>query len=89
MHELRVSHMYGEYRSTAYFQGQGVDLLRQAGVRGFEVVQDPAIASMPAFTFSGLHRLFRQRGRRPAEMAGPQRVRRSPTTSPGSRAGTS
>ncbi len=45
--------MYGEYRSTAYFQGQGVDLLRQAGVRGLEAVQDPAIATLPAFTFSG------------------------------------
>ena len=53
VHELRVSHMYGEYRSTAYFQGQGVDLLRQAGVRGLEVVQDPTIATLPAFTFSG------------------------------------
>jgi len=53
VHELRVSRMYGEYRSTAYFQGQGVDLLRQAGVRGLEAVQDPAIATLPAFTFSG------------------------------------
>ena len=53
VHELRVSRMYGEYRSTAYFQGQGVDLLRQAGVRGLESVQDPAIATLPAFTFSG------------------------------------
>jgi len=53
VHELRLSHMYGEYRSTAYFQGEGVDLLRQAGVRGLEVVQDPAIATLPAFTFSG------------------------------------
>src|SRR5262245_28955384 len=53
VHELRASRMYGEYRSTAYFQGQGVDLLRQAGVRGLEVVQDPAIATLPAFTFSG------------------------------------
>ena len=28
--------MYGEYRSTAYFQGQGVDLLKQAGITGLE-----------------------------------------------------
>jgi hypothetical protein len=56
VHELRLSHMYGEYRSTAYFQGQGVDLLRQAGVRGLEVVQDPAISTIPTFTFSGYTR---------------------------------
>jgi len=53
VHELRASRMYGEYRSTAYFQGDGVELLRQAGVRGLEAVQDPAIATLPAFTFSG------------------------------------
>ena len=53
VHEVRLSRIYGEYRSTAYFQGQGVDLLRQAGVRGLEAVQDPAIATLPAFTFSG------------------------------------
>jgi hypothetical protein len=54
VHEVRFSRMYGEYRSTAYFQGQGVDLVqRQAGVRGLEATQDPAIASLPAFSFSG------------------------------------
>jgi len=58
VHELRLSHMYGEYRSTAYFQGQGVDLLRQAGVHGLEVVQDPAISTIPAFTFSGYTSFF-------------------------------
>ena len=46
--------MYGEYRSTAYFQGQGVDLLRQAGVtrsrRRFRIRRSRAL---PAFTFSG------------------------------------
>ena len=47
-HEARFSRMYGEYRSTAYFQGQGVDLLSQAGVTGLEGIQDPAIASLPA-----------------------------------------
>jgi hypothetical protein len=53
VHELRVSRMYGEYRSTAYFQGQGADLLARAGVRGLEQAQDPAISSLPAFSFSG------------------------------------
>jgi hypothetical protein len=54
VHEVRFSRMYGEYRSTAYFQGQGVDLVqRQAGVAGLEATQDPAIASLPAFSFSG------------------------------------
>ena len=53
VHEVRFSRMYGEYRSTAYFQGQGVDLHRQAGVTGLEGIQDPNIASLPAFAFSG------------------------------------
>ena len=53
VHELRVSRMYGEYRSTAYFQGQGSELLASAGVRGLEQAQDPAISSLPAFSFSG------------------------------------
>jgi hypothetical protein len=53
VHEFRFSRMYGEYRSTAYFQGQGVQLLQQAGVTGHESIQDPNIASIPAFTFSG------------------------------------
>jgi hypothetical protein len=53
VHEARFSRMYGEYRSTAFFQGQGVQLLQQAGVTGLEGIQDPAIASIPAFTFSG------------------------------------
>ena len=54
VHEVRFSRMYGEYRSTAYFQGQGVDLVQQqAGVRGLAGIQDPAIASLPAFTING------------------------------------
>ena len=54
VHEVRFSRMYGEYRSTAYFQGQGTQLVQQqAGVRGLAGVQDPAIASLPAFNFSG------------------------------------
>jgi hypothetical protein len=54
VHEIRFSRMYGEYRSTAYFQGQGVQLVQQqAGVRGLAGIQDPAIASLPAFSISG------------------------------------
>lgn len=53
IHELRISRMYGEYRSTAYFQGEGTRLLQQAGVTGLEGIQDPNIASLPAFSFSG------------------------------------
>ena len=54
VHEVRFSRMYGEYRSTAYFQGQGVDLVQnQAGVKGLAGIQDPAIASLPAFTING------------------------------------
>ena len=33
--------------------GEGSDLLAQAGVKGLEQAQDPAIASLPAFSFSG------------------------------------
>ena len=53
VHEVRFSRMYGDYRSTVYFQGQGVALLQQAGVTGHEAIQDPNIASIPAFTISG------------------------------------
>ena len=54
VHEVRFSRMYGEYRSTAYFQGQGVDLVqRQGGITGLEMTQDPTIGSLPAFNFSG------------------------------------
>jgi Carboxypeptidase regulatory-like domain len=54
VHEVRFSRMYGEYRSTAYFQGQGVQLVQQqAGIRGLEGIQDPNIASLPAFSISG------------------------------------
>ena len=53
VHELRFSHLYGQYRSTAYFQGEGVDLLAQAGVTGLQGIQDPVISTIPAFSFSG------------------------------------
>ena len=56
--------MYGEYRSTAYFQGEGVNLVQQqAGVRGLEGIQDPNIASLPAFSFSGYAGILRKRRR--------------------------
>ena len=53
VHELRISRMYGEYRSTAYLQGEGAGLLALAGVRGLEQAQDPVISSLPAFAISG------------------------------------
>src|SRR5436190_11747134 len=53
IHEFRISFLYGEYRSTAYFQGQGVDFNKAAGITGLEANQDPAIASLPAFSWSG------------------------------------
>ena len=76
VHEVRFSRMYGEYRSTAYFQGQGVSLVQeQAGVRGLAGIQDPNIASLPAFSFSGYHRFLGKRRGRPSEMAGQRRIR--------------
>jgi len=53
IHEARVSFSYGEYRSNAYFQGQGADLNRQAGITGLEANQDSSISSLPAFSWSG------------------------------------
>ncbi|PWU06550.1 MAG: hypothetical protein C5B51_12035 [Terriglobia bacterium] len=53
IHEARVSFTYGEYRSNAYFQGQGADLNKQAGITGLEGNQDATIASLPAFSWSG------------------------------------
>jgi len=53
IHEARVSFTYGEYRSNAYFQGQGADLNRQAGITGLEGNQDASISSLPAFSWSG------------------------------------
>ena len=54
IHEIRVSFMYGEYRSTAYFQGQGAELNKAAGLTGLEANQDASISSLPAFSWSGL-----------------------------------
>ncbi len=54
IHEVRFSLMYGEYRSTAYYQGQGADFNKTAGLTGLEANQDASISSLPAFTWSGL-----------------------------------
>jgi hypothetical protein len=54
MHEVRVSFMYGEYRSNAYFQGQGAEFNRAAGLTGLQDNQDPTISSLPAFSWAGL-----------------------------------
>ncbi|HEV2416930.1 MAG TPA: TonB-dependent receptor [Terriglobia bacterium] len=51
--QLRLSGMFGEYRSTAYFQGQGANILQQAGVTGLQGLQNPATSSIPGFSFSG------------------------------------
>ena len=53
IHEVRFSTLFGQYRSSAYFQGQGVQFNKEAGITGLERNQDPAIASIPAFSFSG------------------------------------
>ena len=53
VHEFRFSHLFGQYRSTAYFQGQGAQLDQQAGIIGLQGLQQADISSIPAFTFSG------------------------------------
>ncbi|MCU1325782.1 MAG: hypothetical protein JWN34_1152, partial [Bryobacterales bacterium] len=54
IHEIRVSFMFGQYRSTAYFQGEGAAINKAAGLTGLEANQDVAISSLPAFSWSGL-----------------------------------
>jgi hypothetical protein len=51
--ELRLGGMFGDYRSTAYFQGQGTKILQQAGIAGIEGLQNSATSSIPVFSFSG------------------------------------
>jgi len=53
IHEIRLSLQYGEYRSDAYFQGQGAAFNKAAGLTGLETNQDATISSLPAFSFSG------------------------------------
>ena len=54
IHEIRFSFLYGEYRSNAYFQGQGAAFNKAAGLTGLEMNQDASISSLPAFSWSGL-----------------------------------
>ncbi len=53
IHEFRFSHLFGRYRSTAYFQGKGSQFNQEAGITGLDSVQEPNISSLPAFSFSG------------------------------------
>ena len=53
IHEVRFSTLFGQYRSTAYFQGQGAKFNQEAGIKGLEGTQDPGISSLPAFSWSG------------------------------------
>lgn len=51
--QMRLGAMFGDYRSTAYFQGQGASLMQQAGILGIAALQNPATSSIPQFAFSG------------------------------------
>jgi hypothetical protein len=53
IHEARFSNMYGQYRSTAYFQGQGSQFNKAVGITGLEATQEADISTLPAFTWSG------------------------------------
>jgi hypothetical protein len=53
IHEARFSYMFGKYRSTAYFQGQGSQFDQQAGLTGLEATQQADISTLPAFSWSG------------------------------------
>ena len=53
VHEFRFSHLFGSYRSVAYFQGQGTQIDQQAGITGLQGLQQADISSIPAFSFSG------------------------------------
>jgi hypothetical protein len=53
IHEARFSHLFGKYRSNAYFQGKGTQFNQEAGITGLEGVQEANISSLPTFSFSG------------------------------------
>jgi hypothetical protein len=55
VNEVLFSHLQGQYRSTAYFQGQGVAMNQAAGIDPSTLsgLQNPAISSFPIFTLSG------------------------------------
>ena len=74
VHELRISRMYGEYRSTAYFQGQGgrpADAGRRAGTGAGAGSGDLQPAGL---LLLGLCRVLGERRRWPSEVAEPRRV---------------
>ena len=60
VHEVRFSRMYGEYRSTAYFQGEGVNLVQQqagvTGPRGHPGSEYRQSAGLHLFRVSGIFR---------------------------------
>ena len=90
VHEVRFSRMYGEYRSTAYFQGQGVDLVQQqAGVKGLGRHSgsrtSPACRPSPSPGITGFPETPVTAGRNGRTAASTS----SSTTSPGSKASTS
>jgi hypothetical protein len=53
VHEFRASYLFGQYRSYAYFEGQGAAINRQLGLTGLEALQDEGLSSLPSFTFTG------------------------------------
>jgi hypothetical protein len=55
VNEILLSHLEGKYRSTAYFQGQGVAMNQAAGIDPSTLagLQNPAISTFPIFTLSG------------------------------------
>jgi hypothetical protein len=55
VNEILFSHLEGKYRSTAYFQGQGVAMNEAAGIDPSTLtgLQNPAISTFPIFTLSG------------------------------------
>ena len=55
VNEILFSHLQGQYRSTAYFQGQGVAIDTAAGIDPSTLagLQNPATATFPIFTLSG------------------------------------
>ena len=71
VHEARVSFNYGEYRSNAYFQGQGVELNKQAGITGLEGNQDADDCQLAGILVLRLRGLLGQCRRRQTEMAEP------------------
>jgi hypothetical protein len=55
INQLLASHLQGQYRSTAYFQGQGAAMDLAAGIDPSTLagLQDAALSSFPIFSLSG------------------------------------